>query len=31
MINKSYTIITAEEASSMNVPDVEWIIEGFLP
>ena len=27
----AYRIITAEEASSMNIPDVEWIIEGFLP
>ena len=31
MQHKAYTIITAEEASSMNVPDVEWIVEGFLP
>ena len=31
MENKKYKIITGEEASSMNVPDVEWIIEGFLP
>ena len=31
MQNKAYTIITAEEASSMDVPDVEWIVEGFLP
>tara|TARA_Y100000758_G_scaffold299645_1_gene262520 strand:+ start:283 stop:1287 length:1005 start_codon:yes stop_codon:yes gene_type:complete len=31
MINKSYTIITGEEATIMNIPDVEWIIEGFLP
>ena len=31
MENKPYTIITAEEASSMIVPDVEWIVEGFLP
>ena len=31
MQDEAYTIITAEEASSMNVPDVEWIVEGFLP
>ena len=31
MQNNAYKIITAEEASNMNVPDVEWIIEGFLP
>ena len=31
MQHNAYRIITAEEASSMNVPDVEWIIEGFLP
>ena len=31
MENQPYKIITAEEASSMNIPDVEWIVEGFLP
>jgi len=31
MENLEYRIITAEEASNMNVPDVEWIVEGFLP
>jgi len=31
MQHKAYRIITAEEATTMNVPDVEWIIEGFLP
>ena len=27
----AYRIITAEEASTMNIPEVEWIIEGLLP
>ena len=31
MQEDAYRIITAEEASSMNVPDVEWIVEGLLP
>ena len=31
MQDDAYTIITAEEASSMIVPDVEWIVKGFLP
>ena len=31
MQDDAYTIITAEEASSMIVPDIEWIVEGFLP
>ena len=31
MENQPYKIITAEEASSMIVPGVEWIVEGFLP
>ena len=31
MQEDAYRIITAEEASSMNIPDVEWIVEGFLP
>jgi len=29
--NKKYKIITAEEAATISVPDVKWLIEGFLP
>ena len=31
MKNKKYKIITAEEAATISVPDVKWLIEGFLP